>query len=282
MKGLKPYQGNEPYVFISYAHADEQAVGEVLEHLEQSGVRFWFDDGIEPGSEWPEYIAERLASADLMLAFISNAYARSNNCRKEMHYAVSKGIRTINIFLEDARLTPGMALQIGNIFALMKYRMEEHRFYDRLDQALQNSPESESAEKGAERSGSVGRKPSKPAGGKRKGPRRKLLPLVLGILLALALFCGICFVPAAVSAARSVTVSREEALAAAQVHFKELVGEEAAKSYYVDYIHMRLRHDGSLFNGVYIYNVEYQDQNGTEYKIEVNAASGNTVIRDID
>ena len=24
MNGLKPYTGSEPYVFISYAHADEQ------------------------------------------------------------------------------------------------------------------------------------------------------------------------------------------------------------------------------------------------------------------
>ena len=113
MNGLKPYKGNEPYIFISYAHADEQAVGSVLENLERNGVRFWFDDGIEVGSEWPEYIAERLASANMMIAFVSNAYAVSSNCRKEMHYAVSKGIKTINIFLEDADITPGMALQIG-------------------------------------------------------------------------------------------------------------------------------------------------------------------------
>ena len=64
MNGLKPYQGNEPYLFISYAHADEQAVGSVLENLEEHGVRFWYDDGIEVGSEWPEYIAERLASSE--------------------------------------------------------------------------------------------------------------------------------------------------------------------------------------------------------------------------
>ena len=34
--------------------------------------------------------------------------------------------------------------------------------------------------------------------------------------------------------------------------------------------------------GVYIYNVEYQNQDGTEYKIEVNASTGKTVVRDID
>lgn len=272
MNGLKPYTGSEPYIFISYAHADEQAVGSVLENLEQNGVRFWYDDGIEAGSEWPEYIAARLAAADTMIAFVSNAYAASNNCRKELHYAVSKGIRTINVFLEDADLTPGMALQIGNIFALMKYRMEEHDFYDRLYRALQTPASSESA----------GKTKEKPARGKSRKPIRPILTAALGIILAAAVLCGICFIPAAVSATRSVSVSREQALAAAEARFQELVGEEGAKGFYVDYISRNLRHNGSLFKGVYIYNVEYQNQDGTEYKIEVNASTGKTVVRDID
>ena len=279
MNGLKPYQGNEPYLFISYAHANEQAVGSVLEHLEKQGVRFWYDDGIEVGSEWPEYIADRLASSQMMLAFISNAYAVSNNCRKEMHYAVSNGIKTVNVFLEDADITPGMTLQIGNIFALMKYRMEDDEFYDRLYQALQMPEAPAPSEKNAE---TASRKPAKVSGRKDKKPVRNLLIAGLGILLAAVVFCGIWFIPAAVSAAKTVTVSREEALVAAEACFEELVGEETARTFYVDYINRSLRHDGSIFQGVYIYNVEYQNQDGTEYKIEVNAASGKTVVRDID
>ena len=282
MNGLKPYQGNEPYLFISYAHADEQAVGSVLENLEKHGVRFWYDDGIEVGSEWPEYIAERLASSKMMLAFVSNAYALSNNCRKEMHYAVSNGIKTVNVFLEEADITPGMALQIGNIFALMKYRMEESEFYERLYQALQMSEESAPSEKSAEADGKAARKGSKVSGRKSKKPAKSLLIAGLGVLLAAAVFCAVWFIPAAVSAAKTVTVSREEALAAAEACFEDLVGEETARTFYVDYINRTLRHDGSLFRGVYIYNVEYQNQDGMEYKIEVNAASGKTVVRDID
>ncbi len=279
MNGLKPYKGNEPYIFISYAHADEQAVGLVLENLERNDVRFWFDDGIEVGSEWPEYIAERLASADMMIAFVSNAYALSNNCRKEMHYAVSKGIKIVNIFLEDANITPGMTLQIGNIFALMKYRMEEHEFYDRLYQALQMPEAPKPSEKSTE---NAARKPAKVSGKKSSKPAKNLLIAGLGILLAAAVFCAVWFIPAAVSAAKTVSVSREEALAAAEACFEDLVGEETARTFYVDYINRTLRHDGSVFQGVYIYNVEYQNQDGMEYKIEVNAASGKTVVRDID
>ena len=282
MNGLKPYQGNEPYIFISYAHADEKAVGIVLADLEKNGVRFWYDDGIEAGCEWPEFIAERLTSSSMMIAFLSNAYANSDNCRKEMHYAVSNGIKTINVFLEDANVTPGMMLQIGNIFALMKYRMEDTEFYERLYQALEMPEASELAGKSREKNGKASSKPAKISDKKSKKPTRNFLITGLAIILAAAVFCGIWFIPAAISAEKSVRLSREEALAAAEGCFQELVGEEAARSFYVDYINLRLRHDGSIFKGVYIYNVEYQNQEGTEYKIEVNATSGKTVIRDID
>lgn len=275
MNGLNPYSGKEPYIFISYAHADEQAVGSVLQNLDRNGVRFWYDDGIEAGNEWPEYIAERLAAADTMIAFVSNAYAASSNCRKEMHYALSKEIRIINVFLEDADLTPGIELQIGNIFALMKYRMEEQDFYDRLYRALQTSPEHGSA-------GITKEKIRKSTPRKSKTHFRPILTAAIGIILAAAVLFGIWFVPAAVCAARSVSVSREEALTAAEERFEKLVGEETARGFYVDYVSRSLRHDGSLFKGVYIYNIEYQNQDGTEYKIEVNAATGKTVVRDID
>ena len=168
-----------------------------------------------------------------------------------------------------------MALQIGNIFALMKYRMEEHDFYERLYRALQTPAKSEPDAEAKEKAG-------KPAPEKRRKPIRPILRAVLGILLTAVVLSGICFIPAAVSATRTVSVSREEALAAAEARFRELVGEEAAQGFYVDYISRRLRHDGSLFKGVYIYNVEYQNQDGTEYKIEVNASTGKTVVRDID
>jgi hypothetical protein len=75
-----------------------------------------------------------------MLAFLSNAYVRSDNCRKEMHFAQTHKISTVNIFLEETALTPGMEMQIGPLFALMKYTMGEDAFYEKLLAAPQLSP----------------------------------------------------------------------------------------------------------------------------------------------
>ncbi|MCR5089622.1 MAG: TIR domain-containing protein [Oscillospiraceae bacterium] len=137
MNRIRPYEGDEPYIFISYAHANSPAVMEVVEELHDRGYRIWYDDGIEVGSEWPEYIAQHLLKASLVIAFLSNAYIRSPNCRKEMHYALSKRINTINIFLEETSMTPGMEMQIGNLFALMKFCMSDSVFYEKLYDAPQ-------------------------------------------------------------------------------------------------------------------------------------------------
>lgn len=132
MTYFTPYEGTEPYIFVSYAHVNSPDVMRVAADMHSRGYRIWYDEGIEVGSEWPECIAEHLASAHLMLAFISEAYMKSDNCRREMHYALSKRIKVINVFLEQTAMTPGMEMQIGNIFALMKYTMDEKVFFDKL------------------------------------------------------------------------------------------------------------------------------------------------------
>ena len=136
-ESIQTYEGNLPYIFISYAHANSPAVMQVVADLTDRGYRVWYDGGIEVGSEWQEDIAGHLASAGLMIAFLSNAYMRSDNCRKEMHYALSKKIPVINIFLEETQLTPGMEMQVGNLFALMKYTMSEEAFSEKLFAAPQ-------------------------------------------------------------------------------------------------------------------------------------------------
>ena len=140
MDTVKPYEGSEPYIFLSYAHADAHAVMEIAARLQSVGCRIWYDGGIEVGSEWPEYIAAHLDGASVMLAFLSNAYVGSDNCRKEMHFAQTRKIKTVNIFLEETALTPGMEMQIGPLFALMKYSMDEDSFYQKLLDAPQLAP----------------------------------------------------------------------------------------------------------------------------------------------
>lgn len=193
---FKPYEGDKPYIFISYAHANDAEVLPIIADMHRRGYNIWYDEGIEVGSEWQECIASHLAGAHLVVAFISNAYMRSDNCRREMHYAQSKRVKTINIFIEETELTPGMELQIGNIFALMKYTYpSEEYFYDKLYGApLLNSenfterverPAPEPQRKVAKKA----KKEKKKAGKGKKIARWSAAIVVFGVLLA-ALIVG--------------------------------------------------------------------------------------------
>ena len=50
----------------------------------------------------------------------------------------------------------------------------------------------------------------------------------------------------------------------------------------MDYAHRHLRYAGNIFDGIYVYKVEFENAYRSEIEIEVNANSGYTVIRDID
>ena len=59
-ENLKAYDGKGPYIFISYAHKDNETVLPLIEGLKQRGFNVWYDAGIEAGTEWPEYIGTKV------------------------------------------------------------------------------------------------------------------------------------------------------------------------------------------------------------------------------
>ena len=73
----------KPYIFISYAHANSDVVLPILNAMKADGISLWFDEGIVAGSEWPEYIAEKVVECHKFILFMSNAYAVSQNCKKQ-------------------------------------------------------------------------------------------------------------------------------------------------------------------------------------------------------
>ncbi len=120
-KEITPYKGNEKYVFVSYCHKDSAKVYPIIAALQKKGCRIWYDDGINPGEEWPEVIAEKLSGAQLCIAFISSASLMSHNCRKEVNFAVSRQKNLLIVFLEKTELTPGLELQLSTVQAIKEY-----------------------------------------------------------------------------------------------------------------------------------------------------------------
>jgi hypothetical protein len=133
------YLGNEPYIFVSYAHADSNKVFPILSEFHNAGFPVWYDEGIDPGNEWPEEIANALVNSSLFVVFISNASAKSVNVRNEINLALSENKPFVAIWLEDAALSPGMKLQIGSKQGIMCFRMDPEDFYRKCFRSLESS-----------------------------------------------------------------------------------------------------------------------------------------------
>lgn len=43
---IAAYEGDLPYIFVSYAHKDSREVFDLLEKLSAHGYRIWYDGGI--------------------------------------------------------------------------------------------------------------------------------------------------------------------------------------------------------------------------------------------
>jgi len=111
----------------------------------------------------------------------------------------------------------------------------------------------------------------------------RTIAVVLCSLMAIAaIICAILFIPSNISASGKLKLSKKEAVEAAYTCMVEVVGEEQAEKFYVDYAHRHLRYVGNIFDAIYVYKIEYEDMQGREFEIEVNSNSGYTVIRDVD
>ena len=138
---IAAYEGNRPFIFVSYAHKDSREVFDLIEKLAARGYRIWYDEGIEPGSEWPENIANHLLHAEMVLAMITNDSMDSVNCRREINYAMSKGKPLLSVVLEKTEIPAGMELQLSSQQSVLRYNFtDENRFLDKIESCSYMEP----------------------------------------------------------------------------------------------------------------------------------------------
>ena len=159
---IPAYEGKEPYIFVSYAHKDSSVVFRLVEQLNERGYRIWYDEGIEPGSEWPEYIANHLLGAEMVLSVLTPSAVNSVNCRREINFALSKNKPVLTIYMEDIELPVGLELQLSSQQSVLYYTYDsEERFLDKIETCQHLRPckravgESGPAESGMPESGVV-------------------------------------------------------------------------------------------------------------------------------
>ncbi|MFB3106115.1 MAG: toll/interleukin-1 receptor domain-containing protein [Pseudomonadales bacterium] len=66
------YTGDEPYIFVSYAHADNEIIYPEIQWLRDQGFNVWYDEGISPGTVWRDELADSIEGSNLYLSNIAN------------------------------------------------------------------------------------------------------------------------------------------------------------------------------------------------------------------
>ena len=130
---VKPYRGDKPYIFISYSHRNTREALEIIGGLQSAGYRVWYDEGIDPGTEWDENIASHVENCGYFLALLSQEYLDSSNCKDELNYARDLEKSRLLVYLTDVKLSGGMRMRLGRIQAIHKYAYaQDQDFFEKL------------------------------------------------------------------------------------------------------------------------------------------------------
>ena len=113
---MTPYQGNEKYIFVSYAHMDRIQVLPMIEALQIAGFRVCYR---ADGEDEPLFsVDKRLETSAVVLTFISPNTIDSVNARKEINYVMQNQKDMLVAYLEDINSQYGLGKQLNSWVSL--------------------------------------------------------------------------------------------------------------------------------------------------------------------
>ncbi len=126
------YEGGDPYIFVSFHQNDRERILNILEKLDMRGFRFWIDDGISPGMETDEIIAEHIERCDLFIAFLSGSYLDFLDKVDELNYSRDTNREYLLIYLEDVVLPAGLDMRFMRSQSIRAFSMSDEDVYSQL------------------------------------------------------------------------------------------------------------------------------------------------------
>ena len=131
-KPFSAYAGDDPYIFVSYAHADAARVYPEIQWLHDQGFNVWYDEVIEPGSIWRDELAKAIAGASLFVFFATPMSVERPHCRREVDFAIDRETPFITVYLEPTDLPDGLELSLASVQAIVKYEETEREYRRKL------------------------------------------------------------------------------------------------------------------------------------------------------
>ncbi|HJN49874.1 MAG TPA: TIR domain-containing protein [Pseudomonadales bacterium] len=132
------YQGDEPYIFVSYAHDDAALVYPDITRLRSEGFNIWYDEGISPGSTWRDEVALALTQCKLFLYFVSPRSVVSANCLKELNFCLSRERKVLSVHLEKTELPMGLELSLSDMQAIIRADHTDSSYQRKLSDSLRS------------------------------------------------------------------------------------------------------------------------------------------------
>jgi hypothetical protein len=101
------------------------------------GYRIWYDEGIPSGSEWPETVANHLATSAFVLLFVSPNSIDSENVRQEVNFAKNRKIPMLSVYLRETLLSFGMEMRLSLNQSVFRYAyVNEKDFFEKLTDGI--------------------------------------------------------------------------------------------------------------------------------------------------
>lgn len=107
------YEGNQPFVFISYSHKDSDKCAEIRRILDCEHIRYWYDNGLNSGDDWNLVIAQHLIKAEVCLVLMSGDAAASEYVKNELNLAFNHRVKIQTLMLHQFDLPLDVELMLG-------------------------------------------------------------------------------------------------------------------------------------------------------------------------
>lgn len=133
------YEGNEPFIFVCYAHDDAEQVYPEIVRLRDAGLHIWYDEGISPGSEWSATLAEHIQQCAVFLYFITPRSVDREHCRREVNFALEQRCAILPVHLEETDVPAALQLNLSHRQAILKYQLATMAYQQKLDRALESA-----------------------------------------------------------------------------------------------------------------------------------------------
>ncbi len=134
---LNSYEGTEPYIFISYSHADTDSVYKILKVIDKEKYRFWYDDTMEIGEDFREELRSRIENCSAFLLFISETALNSKYCGMEIITAYKYNKKIYPVYLnDDVKIPPSLTMILENLQHVKGANITNEKYINKLISGL--------------------------------------------------------------------------------------------------------------------------------------------------